>query len=109
MDLKQFSEKMISSLRGRLHKSINTVVASYVSSPYFMLSSPLCTCAKWNKNMETLNLVREYNSRAIIYSQLDLYFNTQCIYVYFIAFYGQSVILKYNSCVLYLVKAFSDC
>ena len=29
--------KMISSLRGRLHKSVNTVVASYVSSPYFML------------------------------------------------------------------------
>ena len=48
-DLKQFSEKMISSLRGRLHKSVNTVVASYVSSPYFKLSSQ--TCAKWN--MET--------------------------------------------------------
>ena len=29
--------KMISSLRGRLHKSVNTVVASYVSSPYFIL------------------------------------------------------------------------
>ena len=43
---------MISSLEGQLHKSINTVVASYVSSPYFMLSSPLC--AKWN--METLML-----------------------------------------------------
>ena len=42
--------KMISSLRGRLHRSVNTVVASYVSSPYFMLSSPLC--AKWN--VETL-------------------------------------------------------
>ena len=38
--------KMISSLRGWLHKSVNTVVASYVSSQYFMLSSPLC--AKWN-------------------------------------------------------------
>ena len=46
--------KMISSLRGRLHKSVNTVVASYVSSPYFMLSSPLC--AKWN--VETL-IMRE--------------------------------------------------
>ena len=44
--------KMISSLRGRLHKSINTVVASYVSSPYFMLSSPLCA----KRNMETLIL-----------------------------------------------------
>ena len=44
--------KMISSLRGRLHKSVNTVLASYVSSRYFMLSSPLC--AKWN--METLIL-----------------------------------------------------
>ena len=42
--------KMISSLRGRLYKSVNTVVASYVSSPYFILSSPLC--AKWN--IETL-------------------------------------------------------
>ena len=46
MDLVQFSEKMISSLRGRLYKSVNTVVASYVSSLYFILSSPLC--AKWN-------------------------------------------------------------
>ena len=34
--------EMISSLRGRLHKSANTVVASYVSSLYFMLSSSLC-------------------------------------------------------------------
>ena len=34
--------KMISSLRGQLYKSVNTVVASYVSSPYFILSSPLC-------------------------------------------------------------------
>ena len=41
---------MISSLRGQLHKSVNTAVASYVSSPYFMLSSPLY--AKWN--VETL-------------------------------------------------------
>ena len=46
--------KMISSLRSRLHKSVNTVVTSYVSSPYFMLSSPLC--AKWN--VETL-IMRE--------------------------------------------------
>ena len=38
--------KMISSLKGQLHKSVNTIVASYASSPYFMLSSPLC--AKWN-------------------------------------------------------------
>ena len=45
-------KKMISSLRGWLHKSVNTGVASYVSSVYFMLSSPLC--AKWN--METLIL-----------------------------------------------------
>ena len=44
--------KIISSLRGRLHKNVNTLVASYVSSPYFMLSSPLC--AKFN--METLIL-----------------------------------------------------
>ena len=50
MDLKQYSEKMISSLRDRLHNSVNTVVASHVSSPYFILSSPLC--AKWN--MQTL-------------------------------------------------------
>ena len=34
--------KMISSLRGQLHKSVNTVVASYVSSPYFIISSHLC-------------------------------------------------------------------
>ena len=36
---------MISSLRGRLHKIVTTVVASYVSLLYFMLSSSLC--AKW--------------------------------------------------------------
>ena len=35
-------KKKILSLRGHLHKSVNIVVASYVSSPYFMLSSPLC-------------------------------------------------------------------
>ena len=35
-------KKKILSLRGHLHKSVNTVVASHVSSPYFMLSSPLC-------------------------------------------------------------------
>ena len=38
--------KMISSLRVHLHKRVNIVVASYVSSPHFILSSPLCT--KWN-------------------------------------------------------------
>ena len=37
---------MISSLRCHLHKSVNTAVASYVSSPSFMLSSPLCS--HWN-------------------------------------------------------------
>ena len=31
---------MISNLRGRLHKSVNTVIISYVSSQYFILSSP---------------------------------------------------------------------
>ena len=44
--------KMISSLKGRSHKSVNTIVVSCVSSPYFMLRSPLCV--KWN--METLIL-----------------------------------------------------
>ena len=39
--------KMTTSLRGWLHTGLNTVAASYVSSPYFMLSSPLCV--KWNR------------------------------------------------------------
>ena len=60
---------MISSLRGCFLKSANTVVASYVSSPYFMLSSPLC--AKWNRDF---NLVRECNLSSIIYSWCYLYF-----------------------------------
>ena len=44
--------KMISSLRGRLHKSVNTGLAFYVSLQYFILSSPLCA----KGNMETLIL-----------------------------------------------------
>ena len=38
--------KMISSLRGRLHKSVNTDVVSYESSMYFITPSPLCPL--WN-------------------------------------------------------------
>ena len=48
--------KMISSLRGRLHKSVNTVVASYLSSPYFILE------------YGNFNRVRDYKLRAIICS-----------------------------------------
>ena len=73
-----------------LHKSVNTVVAAYVSYLYFMLSSPLCA----KGNMEALILWEN-----VIYGQLFtlsfiFIYITHCIYVYFIVFNGQSVILK---------------
>ena len=40
------------------------------------------------------NHAREYNVRALFALSLIFIFNTHCIYVYFIVFYGQSVIPK---------------
>ena len=40
--------KLTSSLRGRLYMSLNTIIAPYISSLYFMFASPLC--AKWNRD-----------------------------------------------------------
>ena len=62
-DLKLFPEKVVFNLRGCLHKSVNTVVISYVCSPYVMLPSPLCG----KKNMGAFYLVKKGNLKSVFH------------------------------------------
>ena len=40
--------KLIYSLRGRLYRSLDTIIVLYVASPYSMFASPLCE--EWNSD-----------------------------------------------------------
>ena len=42
------TQRKFSSLRGRLYMSLNSIIAPYISSLYFMFASLLC--AKWNRD-----------------------------------------------------------
>ena len=54
------------------------------------------------------NLVRDCNLKAVMYALVFFIFKTHCIYVYYLVFYGQSLIPKYKFCILYLVLIFKS-